>query len=50
MMEEEFEPITLKAFRHLALDGVSGADSKLDYEHSKTSETMDLMPRPPFGS
>jgi RNA polymerase sigma-70 factor (ECF subfamily) len=27
MVEEEFEPITLKAFRRLALDGVSGAEA-----------------------
>jgi RNA polymerase sigma-70 factor (ECF subfamily) len=27
MMEEEFEPITLRAFRRLALDGVSGAEA-----------------------
>jgi RNA polymerase sigma-70 factor (ECF subfamily) len=26
MVEEEFEPTTLKAFRRLALDGVSGAE------------------------
>ena len=25
LVEEEFEPITLQAFRRLALDGVSGA-------------------------
>jgi RNA polymerase sigma-70 factor (ECF subfamily) len=27
LVEEEFEPITLKAFRRLALDGVSGAEA-----------------------
>jgi RNA polymerase sigma-70 factor (ECF subfamily) len=27
LVEEEFEPITLQAFRRLALDGVSGADA-----------------------
>lgn len=27
LMEEEFEPLTLQAFRRLALDGVSGADA-----------------------
>ena len=27
LIEEEFEPITLKAFRRLALDGVSGAEA-----------------------
>ena len=27
MVEEEFEPITLRAFRRLALDGVSGAEA-----------------------
>jgi RNA polymerase sigma-70 factor (ECF subfamily) len=27
LMEEEFEPITLQAFRRLALDGVSGAEA-----------------------
>jgi RNA polymerase sigma-70 factor, ECF subfamily len=27
LMEEEFEPITLKAFRRLALDGASGAEA-----------------------
>src|SRR6516165_6347466 len=27
LVEEEFEPITLKAFRRLALDGVSGAET-----------------------
>jgi RNA polymerase sigma-70 factor (ECF subfamily) len=27
LMEQEFEPITLKAFRRLALDGVSGAEA-----------------------
>lgn len=27
MVEEEFEPVTLRAFRRLALDGVSGAEA-----------------------
>jgi RNA polymerase sigma-70 factor (ECF subfamily) len=27
LVQEEFEPITLKAFRRLALDGVSGAET-----------------------
>ena len=27
LVEEEFEPITLRAFRRLALDGVSGAEA-----------------------
>lgn len=27
LVEEEFEPITLKAFRRLALDGISGAEA-----------------------
>ena len=27
LVEEEFEPVTLKAFRRLALDGVSGAEA-----------------------
>jgi RNA polymerase sigma-70 factor (ECF subfamily) len=27
LMEEEFEPVTLQAFRRLALDGVSGAEA-----------------------
>jgi RNA polymerase sigma-70 factor (ECF subfamily) len=26
-MEDEFEPLTLQAFRRLALDGVSGANA-----------------------
>jgi RNA polymerase sigma-70 factor (ECF subfamily) len=27
LVEEEFEPVTLQAFRRLALDGISGADA-----------------------
>jgi RNA polymerase sigma-70 factor (ECF subfamily) len=30
LVEEEFEPITLQAFRRLALDGVSGAEAALE--------------------
>ena len=32
MVEEEFEPITLRAFRLLALDGVSGAEAAQELE------------------
>lgn len=30
LVEEEFEPVTLKAFRRLALDGASGAEVAQD--------------------
>jgi RNA polymerase sigma-70 factor (ECF subfamily) len=34
LVEEEFEPVTLQAFRRLALDGVSGAEAAQELELS----------------